>query len=244
MIDHAVATSEPKPRAPDATFLVKVFYAFAILAALSVVISIGGKMLGQQIVMAGHTNDTTIREVVIGNNVVAVPANAIRFEGSRRDGVAQRLDLYLRWPDMTGYSTEHSDDFNHAGGSRNIVFLTFEERMMSRDMSGRFEPIYRSLIEEPGERRAGGITVYRFKAKSGYVEETLAVAERPGQEPFVARCFSGTTTTASLAPCERDVQLGDGLSLTYRFPLELLANWRAVDAAVLRQATAYLKSGR
>ena len=46
----------------------------------------------------------------------------------------------------------------------------------------------------------------------------LAVAERPGEDPFVARCLTGASAAESLAPCERDIQLGDDLSLTYRFP--------------------------
>ena len=92
----------------------RVFYAFAALALLSVAISVGGKWLGRSIAMAGHTDDTTIHEIVIGNNVISAPANAIRFERDRRDGVADRLDLYLHWPDMDGYSEAARDDFNHA----------------------------------------------------------------------------------------------------------------------------------
>ncbi len=53
--------------------------------------------------------------MVIGNNVIAVPANIIRFEQARRDGIASRLDLYLRYPEMDGYSDAARDDFNHTG---------------------------------------------------------------------------------------------------------------------------------
>ena len=92
----------------------RVFYVFAVLALLSVAISVGGNWFGHSIAMAGHTDDTTVHEIVIGNNVIAAPANTIRFERARRDGVADRLDLYLRWPDMDGYSEAARDDFNHA----------------------------------------------------------------------------------------------------------------------------------
>ena len=231
-------------RVPDTSFLVKVFYVFGALALLSVLISVGGKVLGRSIVMAGHTDDTTVREVVIGNNVIRAPANAIRFETSRRDGVAERLELYLHWPDMQGYSAGTRADFNHADGSRRILFLTLSERMMSRDMSGRFEPIYRSMVRAPGSPGPAGLTLYNFDPKSGYVDEVLAVAERRDADPFVARCLNGENAAASLAPCERDVHLGDGLSLTYRFPLELLADWRKVDAAVLKATVGFLQTER
>jgi hypothetical protein len=240
----AAAEQEKSLRPPDTAFLIKVFYVFAALALLSVLISIGGKLLGRSIVMAGHTDDATIHEIVIGNNVISAPANAIRFEANRRDGVAERLELYLRWPDMRGYTAEAHADFNHAGGSRRILFLSFAERMMSRDMSGRFEPIYRSMIVAPGKSGPAHLTLYDFDPKSGYTDEILAVAERRGSDPFVARCLSGESAAASLAPCERDIHLGDGLSLTYRFPAELLANWQALDAAVLGTAVQYLQTER
>ncbi|RWG16992.1 hypothetical protein [Mesorhizobium sp.] len=227
----------------DSTLMKRVFYVFAALALLSVAISLGGKWLGRSIAMAGYTDDTTVRQVVMSNNVISVPANFIRFDQARRDGIASRLDLYLRYPEMDGYSTAARDDFNHAT-TRKIIFLSFEPRMMSRDMSGRFAPIYSALIVKPGTPGPGGTTLYGFTEKSGYLNEVLAVAERPGKDPFVARCLSGPTAEESLAPCERDIQIGDDLSLTYRFPRELLGNWQVLDAAIATQVAGILKTGR
>ncbi|TPJ28143.1 hypothetical protein [Mesorhizobium sp. B2-7-2] len=226
----------------NSTLMKRVFYIFAALALLSIAISVGGKWLGRSIAMAGYTDDTTVRQIVMGNNLISVPANFIRFDQARRDGIASRLDLYLRYPEMDGYSTAARDDFNHAK-TRKIIFLSFEPRMMSRDMSGRFAPIYSALIEKPGTPGPGGTTVYAFTEKSGYLNEVLAVAERPGKDPFVARCLSGPSAEESLAPCERDIQVGDDLSLTYRFPRELLANWPALDAAIAAKVASILKTG-
>ncbi|MDX8434193.1 hypothetical protein RFN25_12210 [Mesorhizobium abyssinicae] len=241
---QAAAASGPEFEVVDSTLMKRVFYAFAALALLSVAISLGGKWLGRSIAMAGYTDDTTIHEVVIGNNVIAVPANFIRFEQARRDGIASRLDLYMRYPEMDGYSTAARDDFNHTGARKNVVFLSFEQQMMSRDMSGRFAPIYSALIVQPGTPGPGGTTLYGFTEKSGYLNEVLAVAGRPGKDPFVARCLSGPSAEESLAPCERDLQVGDGLSLTYRFPREFLGNWQALDAAIAAAAAHVLKTGR
>jgi hypothetical protein len=228
---------------PNPAFMWRVFYAFAALALLSVAISLSGRWLGRTIAMAGHTDDPTMIEVVIGNNVLVAPANAIRFQHARRDGVAGRLDLYLHWPEMSGYSAGKRDAFNQAGGNRSILFLSFEERAMSRDMSGRLQPIYRSLIQQPGAVGPAGLTIHRFRESSGYLNETLAVGDRAGALPYVARCLEGAAAAQSLAPCERDVHLGENLSLTYRFPLELLPDWQALDAAVLAKAGAFLRTG-
>ena len=72
----------------------------------------------------------------------------------------------------------------------------------------------------------------------------LVVADRPGKDPFVARCLSGPSAAESLAPCERDIQVGDDLSLTYRFPQELLAGWPALDAAIAAKVAGILKPAR
>ena len=239
----AEAAENAGPVAIRSGFMMKVFLVFAGLALLSAAISVAGKWAGRSIAMAGHTDDATVREIVIGNDVLAVPANMIRFEASRRDGVASRLDLYLRWPQMEGYSHPARAEFNHADGARTILFLSFEQRMMSRDMSGRLEPIYRALIEEPGRPGPAGLTVYRFSEKSGYVDEVLVVGDTDSDNPFVMRCLSGTAARESLAPCERDIHVGSGLNLVYRMPAELAGSWRDVDAGVRKAAERYLKTG-
>ena len=238
------AADRPEFNVVDSALMKRVFYAFATLALLSVAISLGGKWFGRSIAMAGYTDDTTVREVAIGNNVIAVPANVIRFEQARRDGIASRLDLYLRYPEMDGYSEATRNDFNHTGSAKDIIFLSIEQQMMSRDMSGRFAPIYSALIARPGVPGPGGTTLYRFTEKSSYLNEVLAVADRPRKDPFVARCLSGPSAEESLAPCERDIHVGDGLSLTYRFPRELLGNWQVLDAAIAAESEHILKIGR
>lgn len=226
----------------DSRFMWRVFYVFAAMAVVSVAISIVGRYAGRSIAMAGHTDDVSIAEVVIGNNVIAAPRNMIRFEQGRRNGVAARLDLYMRWPDMTGYTSEARDDFNHAGGTPNILFASISESMMSRDMGGRFEPIYSLLTVPTGEVRAGGLALLRFTEQSGYVNEIILTGVRPGADPYVVRCLDGDAAQQSLAPCERDIHIGDGLSLVYRFPRELLGDWKALDAAVIAKIQSLLKT--
>lgn len=114
---------------------------------------------------------------------------------------------------------------------------------MSRDMSGRFEPIYRLLIEPIGKPGPSGLIFYGFNEKSGYMNEMLAVAARPEKPPFVARCLTGPSADESLAACERDIHIGNELSLTYRFPAELLKDWERLDQAIAGQAVKMIRSG-
>jgi hypothetical protein len=228
----------------DDRLMVRVFVAFVLLALVSALISVGGKWIGRSIALAGHTEDASPREIVIGNNVVVVPANTIRFEGDRRNGVASSLRLYLRWPDLQGYTAQTRDDFNHAGGSRNILFLSFEPQIMSRDMSGRFDPIYASLIENPGAPGPAGLTLHGFRPQSGYLGESLAVGPIENGSRFVARCLTGEDAAESLADCERDLLVGDHLVLSYRFPSRLLGEWQRLDEAARAYARGALKTPR
>lgn len=222
-------------------FVIRVFVVFATLAFISLLLSLTGKYLGHTIQMAGHSGDTTVHQVHIGNNTLAVPANMIRFDRQRGDGVLPKIDLYLRWPDLSGYSDQTRDDFNHVGGTKKILFLSFQERSMSRDMSGRLKPIYQSLVAEPGMAGPAGLTVYRFKPISGYADEVLMVGQREEGLPFVARCLNEHAEKQVMADCERDIHIGDELSLMYRFPIELLGDWRGLDAAVQSMAKQFLR---
>ena len=242
MSDQAAVVAE-LPGPSHSRLAIRIFYVLLALAAFSVAISIAGRLLGSSIAEVGHTDSTRLVEAVVGNNVLAVPANYVRFEKQRADGEAHRLDLYLRWPDLEGYSDEARDDFNHRGGSRRILFLTLEPETMSRDMSARFDPIYRRLIELPGTPAIAGLRSYQFLETSGYMNEILMVGDGVDGRPFVARCLTGQVAAESLAPCERDVRFGDELSLTYRFPAALLGEWQELDKAVLGKMQAFLRTG-
>jgi hypothetical protein len=244
MSTEAAAHDAPALKVADGGVMVRVFYIFAALAAISGAISLAGTFLGSSIAAVGHTEDPAPVEIVIGNNVFSVPANMIRFEEARRGGEAQRLDLYALWPSMAGYSNDERDAFNNRTAQRRIIFMTVEPQQMSRDMSGRLDPIYRKLLDLPGAAGPAGLRRHAFSVASGYVDEELVVGERPGRASFVARCLTGASAAASLAACERDVHLGERLSLSYRFPEELLENWAALDAAVAAKAAELLRSAR
>lgn len=241
--EHAATHDDADIRPLDGRFAKRLLAALGGLVVLSALLHIAGQRIGSEIAAGGHTASAAVHEIVIGNNVLAIPANANRFVSARRDGIAERIDLYLHWPDLKGYTETTRDAFNHAGGGRDILFLSFQERTMSRDMSGRLEPIYRFLMEPDGRDGPDGVTLHDFDKDSGYSNEVLAVSRGKGREPFVARCLEGPAADEALAPCERDVHMGDNLSLTYRFPAELLGQWRALDRGVVRKAQSFLKTG-
>ena len=224
---------QPHAQLLDERFLIRLFCVFLILALASVGLSLAGKHFGRMIAMGGHTDQTTLYEVIIADEVFLFPANAIRQGEARRHGKQARINLYLRWPEMSGFSVDYMDSFNNVDGSGSIIFLTIEPQTMSRDMSGRLQPIYQTLIEAEGRPGVAGLLFHNFLPKAGYFDEILVVGEREEGPSFVARCLTGEAAETSLAPCQRDIHLPGELSLSYRFAEARLADWQRLDSALL-----------
>ena len=214
----------------ESRFFHRVFWVFAALAILSLLISFGGREIGSRLSMGGHTDDATLHEIVIGNDVLAVTSNRIRYPEQRRDGIASRLDLYVLWPNMDGFTESARSAFNNTDSNKDLLFLSFEQRSLSRDMSGRLQPIYRKMNLGAGVSLANGLVRFKLPEAAGFVDEFLLVGPDAGEKTFVTRCLDESKGTSTLAGCDRDIHVGDDLVMMARFPSALLADWKTLDA--------------
>lgn len=230
MSDAKEATTTPLF---DNTTSKKILIFMILLAFSTIGLAAFAHYYGQYINQAGHSASTKAREIVIANDVLMIEDNHIRFAEQRGSGVHSRIDLYAAWPLMTGYSLEQETIFNSLDEEKNLIFMSLEPARMSRDMSGRLEPIYRGLMIEPAIEGPAGLIAHALKNEAGTDNELLYVGRTLGERPFVARCLAGAFLKTSLTPCERDVQFESGLSLSYRFPERLLAEWRSLDAVMM-----------
>ncbi len=228
----------------ESRFFHRVFWAFGALAVLSLLISFGGREVGSRLSMGGHTDDTALHEIVIGNDVLSVSANLIRYPEQRRDGIANRLDLYALWPDMDGFTEQTRAAFNNMDAGKSLLFLSFEQRTLSRDMSGRLDPIYRKMNLGTGEPLANGLVRYKLPESAGFVDEFLLVGPEAGTKTFVARCLDETKAASTLAACDRDIHVGDDLVMMARFPSALLADWKTLNASLNAFADSVVKSAQ
>ncbi len=226
----------------ESRFFHKVFWVFGALVALSLLISFGGREIGARLSMGGHTDDASVREIVIGNDVLSVSENHIRYPEQRRDGIANRLDLYALWPNLDGFTESSRSAFNNMDAEKKLMFLSFEQRTLSRDMSGRLEPIYRKMNLGAGEQLSNGLVRYKLPESAGFVDEYLLVGLRNGDKTFVARCLDETKATTTLAACDRDIHVGDDLVMMARFPSALLADWKALDVKLSAFAGSVVKT--
>lgn len=214
----------------------KIFLAMVLIGLMSVAISVSGRVFGGQVLLGGNSISTKVHEIVIANAVLNVPENYIRLSDQRSGGVKPSLDIYAALPNLGGYSTKNKVLFNNEqNGPSQLLFVTIEPRQMSRDMSGRFDPIYRQLIDPFAENTAiAGLESYTFKKdRAIFANERLFVGDLKQETQFVARCLTGADSDQAIAPCERDVFYADDLSIKYRFPFWLLKDYQTLDSKVL-----------
>ncbi|MBB3318898.1 MULTISPECIES: hypothetical protein [unclassified Rhizobium] len=214
-------------------FIVRVTVAIACLAALTLVISFGGRWFGARISLAGNTDSTAPITLTIGRDTLRLPENTLRFPSQRRDGLSERADLYLTWPEMQGYSKEHRERFDDIAQSSGLIFLQIAQSTMSKDMSGRLEPIYSHLIEGESVPFANGMTLHHLRGDAGYADEVLLTAPSADAPAYVVRCaLPLTPQTASSGDCQRDIRVGRDLTVLYRFSSAHLPDWDHIDAAI------------
>lgn len=215
-----------------------------VIAALAVVasgLSVAGKHFGEELALGANTPSLELHHITIGQDTIRLPANVIRFESQRRGGPAERVSIFLSWPDLQGYSRQNALLYTDPRRSDRLIFAELSQSVMSRDMSGRVEPIYSKLFT--GQPTAGpdGLVVHVLSRKSGFGDERLLTADMPDGSTYAVRCLlpeAGQPTTS--ADCLRDVRVGRDLTLLYRFSSELLPHWRQIDHAVRDYASRHL----
>lgn len=242
-------TSETFDQAPlfSQRFVMKLTAGIAGLCALTIAISFAGRHFGDSMVLAGHTADETPVQILIGDDVLELPSNVIRFETARKSGAQEAVDTYFAWPGMLGYSDDTRKIFDQTDSARGLIFAQATQATMSRDMSGRVEPIYKRLIEGAPIPGPGGLVSYRIRSGTGYQSELLYVDPDGGIRPYAVRCLiesadqSGFSTRTG---CQRDIFLGQDLSVTYRFSIDLLPEWKQIEEDVRNRFERALSSAK
>ncbi|TBW33890.1 hypothetical protein EYW49_19380 [Siculibacillus lacustris] len=161
--------------------------------------------------------------VTVGGHALMLPRNVLRFPAQRAGGVQPRLDLALSWPEAEGRTAATAARFDTPGLAPDIVYVTIAAGGDGLDSAGRLATVYGRFFE--GEARPGpdGLVGRRLAAASGYAGEEVYL--EPGSvHPFVARCYPLAPGEAP-SVCLHD-EVVDGLAITWRFPLALLADWR------------------
>ncbi|WP_306118385.1 MULTISPECIES: hypothetical protein [unclassified Roseitalea] len=209
----------------------RVFWLLCVLASLTVAMLLAGHFYGNRLVLSGHTTSDEVLRIVIGEDVLHVPANMIRRPEQRDAGIAGHLDLKLHWPERSGLRPDLIDAFSNTDPeTTRIVLITISERQSFLDMADRFAPVYLKALDDSVEWTfTDGLARAALDPALGYVDEWLAFGptNEPGTPPaFIARCQdAGAGGEPLLLPCQTDLYFGDTLEARVRFAMPLLADW-------------------
>lgn len=234
-MSHFARSADTPDEAPlfSNGLIVRLIALVTVLATLTLAISIGGRWIGRHITLAGNTDSTEAVTIAIGRDALNLPENALRFPSQRHNGMAERADIYLTWPEMQGYSKEHRQRFDDISLSANLIFVQITQSTMSQDMSGRLEPIYSHLTEGAAVPYGHGLTLRKLKAEAGYGGEVLLTGARANQTEYAVRCIlPSSPADATSGDCQRDIKVGKDLSVLYRFSSRHLQDWDHIDAAI------------
>lgn len=226
---HFIVTKKPAEVKIESftTLILKITCFMSIVAAI---FYLSANWFGGAVSKAGHTTDTSIKRFSIEKTDLMVPLNMVRFSQQRKSGTLKRLDLYAHWPSLSGYSEKHAQDFDSLKDDAPLIFISLEPQTMSQEMSGRIEGIYNKFFAGPAIEAGNGLVRRAFSADSAYFSEDLYY-EVNSPYPFATRCIRENDKVAA-SFCIRDIIVGNGLSLTYRFHSSLLPQWRDLESAI------------
>ena len=236
-LQHKLGTVSPQPELdarenvilPVSKF--RLFVKFTLIVSLAAIcIYAVATYVGAELARAGHTISTTERKIIINSDIVTAPANIIRYPSQRKIIEAKRLDLYLVWPSLEGYSEKLKAEFSDVENSGNIIFVSLIPRFSQYDMSQRIEPIYKKFFIGPQVDLKNGLVGRTLDPRAGFLDEFLMI-QTNSSKPFAARCIH-SPQSATTPYCIRDINIGQDLSLTYRFHRKLSPHWRELDEAI------------
>lgn len=221
--------------------LFRITAVIGVLAVFASALTVVGSWLGDELALGGHTDSTTIHSILVGQDVLHLPANAIRFAEQRKDGRAESISTYLSWPRMEGFRKETASTFSNPARRDGLIFADFSQSVMSRDMSGRVEPIYSRLFNGVPVKGPAGLTIRSLSKKSGFGDEKLLIARTKDGGIYAVRCvLPAKKQEATSADCLRDVRVGKDLTMLYRFSSTLLPQWQEIDRAMLDYARRHI----
>jgi hypothetical protein len=221
--------------------LFRITLVIGLLAGLASALSIAGRRLGEELVRGSNSDSRENYQIVIGQDALALPANVIRFDAQRKSGRAESVSIYLSWPELEGYSRSNAANFSDPHRSDRLIFAEFSQSVMSRDMSGRVDPIYSKLFSGEPTKGPAGLAVHTLSKKSGFGDERLLTATLPDGGIYAVRCLLPVDgQPATSADCLRDVRVGRDLTMLYRFSSALLPQWREIDRSIRDFAETHL----
>lgn len=222
---------DPRLLDDDRPFAVVPFTVFTAALVLMTALFIGHIGLREKGLVVSersqHEQRLSAYEIVVGGINFRVPAGYLRFAEQQRSGVLPGYDLALAWPTMAPLGDAET---LRATPRERIVFIGVAEAGEALDTTDLLGSVYREVFVGPVTTDESGLVRRRLDPQAGYGHDSVVFDITQGTG-FAARCSAGGETIWST--CYRDVILTNGLTVTYRFSPELLAQWEDLDRSIL-----------
>lgn len=216
-----------------------VFFVTACLSALMLAYYFAPTTRGLSQEQPAPTDATRPIELMLGDTALRIPANYIPMTSARQGGGVSELALIAFLPDLQGYTLGNAQALAGNAPDSPVVSMMLKSGQTLLPEHERLERIYSKQVETAaGKPGPYGLRQYAFRADSGYHD----------QDMFVGMTDAGTivllctklAAEVSAPNCMRDLPLGDGVSLSYRFRRTYLAEWRKIDMGIRARIAAFI----
>ena len=168
--------------------------------------------------------DLTVRGVRL-----SVPANFL--EGRRISGDVDVVPLLALIPDMRGFSDAEAALFRSNAADSPVLHMLVRADTNSLDAAARFARIYKPYLRDArGTSGPFGLTLYQFRADSGYGRDDLYVGDDGGMLLLVCEQLAQDLPSPNCLAIDRPI--ARNVNLSYRFKRAQLAHWRQINQGV------------
>jgi hypothetical protein len=193
--------------------------------------------------LRGDTPEASAREtpihMEIGDSRFVIPENYTQYPRARRGGPRDSVALYAVFPTFEPYSVRHDRLFFENEPDNPIVYFEIHLARLPMTEQERIDQIYRErLADDAGEELGYGLTQYAFDSDSSYADEDLFLGQDEDGNEVAIICTKISTVVPS-PNCRRDLELSDGLRLSYRFKRAHLERWREINTGLLNLVDAF-----
>jgi hypothetical protein len=173
-------------------------------------------------------------DIRIDGVLFRVPANYTKFSRSRSSGDHDDLPLHVLLPDMTPWREADRAAFASNAPDARVVHLTLAIDRAKLTYEQKFERGIKPLADNPeGTPGPFGLTQFKFGPGTGYENTEWFSAKLGDGHELVMRC--DVAAQPEFGPsCLRATRTADNVGVSYRFKRAHLAQWREIDAGVMR----------
>ena len=185
--------------------------------------------------LGGFSSDTSPTIIAIGDTHLSVPQNIIRFHEQRENPALSKLDLFIQWPSIKGFTKEDAAVFQNINRASELIFITLEVGEPFNSSQQKLRELYRRFFTKAPWRGPAGLIGNELDSSSGYLSEDVLYTKH-SDDLFLTRCLQeGKTDTDNLLPtCIYEFTLGDRVNVYVRFHRSHLSEWKVLDERVKR----------